>query len=156
MTRTALELAFTTEIPIRFGESDPAGIVYTPNFFHYTHIAMEEFFTGDGQDYATLTSERRLGFPSVKIVAEFKRPLAFGSRARVVVTTPRLGDSSVDFRFEIHDERGLCATSQETKVLIDMTDRRPRPLPDDLRAWCERRGRVAPPAADDPATRVDA
>ena len=37
-------MPFSTRITVRFGDTDPAGLVYYPNIFHYFHIAMEEFF----------------------------------------------------------------------------------------------------------------
>ena len=37
-------MPFSTRITVRFGDADPAGLVYYPTFFHYFHIAMEEFF----------------------------------------------------------------------------------------------------------------
>ena len=35
---------FSTDIPICFGETDPAGVVYYPRYFHYYHRAFETFF----------------------------------------------------------------------------------------------------------------
>jgi len=37
-------MSFSTRITVRFGDTDPAGLVYYRNIFHYFHIALEEFF----------------------------------------------------------------------------------------------------------------
>lgn len=37
-------MPFSTRITVRFGDADPAGLVYYPVLFHYCHAAMEEFF----------------------------------------------------------------------------------------------------------------
>ncbi|MBC7911107.1 MAG: acyl-CoA thioesterase, partial [Pyrinomonadaceae bacterium] len=37
-------MPFSTRIRVRFGDADPAGLVYYPVIFHYFHIALEEFF----------------------------------------------------------------------------------------------------------------
>lgn len=46
-------MPFSTRMKIRFGDTDPAGLVYYPNIFHYFHIAMEEYFSAHcGISYA--------------------------------------------------------------------------------------------------------
>jgi acyl-CoA thioesterase FadM len=37
-------MAFRSQLIIRFGDIDRAGIVYYPRFLHYFHVALEEFF----------------------------------------------------------------------------------------------------------------
>jgi len=39
-------MAFRSQLKIRFGDIDRAGIVYYPRFMHYFHVALEEFFAG--------------------------------------------------------------------------------------------------------------
>ena len=34
---------YEAEVPVRFAEIDRAGIVYYPRWFHYLHVAFEEF-----------------------------------------------------------------------------------------------------------------
>ncbi|MCA1633568.1 MAG: hypothetical protein LC802_07595 [Acidobacteria bacterium] len=47
-------MSFSTRITVRFGDTDPAGLVYYPNIFHYFHIALEEcgnFRLTNGQQF---------------------------------------------------------------------------------------------------------
>lgn len=61
-------MSFSTRIKIRFGDTDPAGLVYYPNIFPYFHIPMEEFFsTQCGVGYDQLLAAERIGFPTVNI-----------------------------------------------------------------------------------------
>ena len=63
-------MPFSAPITVRFGDCDPAGLVYYPVLFHYCHAAMEEFFAARcGKPYARLTQEERLGFPTVNVRA---------------------------------------------------------------------------------------
>jgi len=39
-------MTFRSQLKIRFGDIDRAGIVYFPRFMHYFHVALEEFFIG--------------------------------------------------------------------------------------------------------------
>ena len=63
LTRAALPpAAFCASVPIRFGQCDPAGIVYTPHYFDICNGVAERFFCEDlGFDYYGLIRERRLG-----------------------------------------------------------------------------------------------
>ena len=40
-------MAFRSQLKIRFGDIDRAGIVYYPRFMHYFHVALEEFFASE-------------------------------------------------------------------------------------------------------------
>ncbi len=126
---------FSLEVPIRFGDIDRAGIVYYPNYFHYYHVAFEEFFqAAHGMCYADWISLRRIGFPTVHVVADFGAPLRYGDPLRIDVAIPRVGDSSVDFRFFARGaEDKVCARATVTKVCVHMDKLRPEPIPQDLR-----------------------
>ncbi len=132
-------MQFVTEIPVRFGETDPAGVVYYPRFFHYYHCAFEEFFGAcHGASYATWTQTHQVGFPTRRVESDFSSPLRYGDTAVITVTIPRLGDRSLDFHFSLatHDERAI-ATSLTSKVCVDMGTFESRPIPDELRTVFE-------------------
>lgn len=133
-------MEFWSELKVRFGELDPAGIVYYPNFFHYFHVAFEEFFGGThGVPYSTWTQERRIGFPTVHTEADFEKPCQYGDDLGVAVTVPRLGRRSLDFRFEVRTHDGEPrAWARNTKVCVDMDTWQPREIPEDLRAVFEK------------------
>jgi 4-hydroxybenzoyl-CoA thioesterase len=40
-------MAFRSQLKIRFGDIDRAGIVYYPRFLQYFHVALEEFFADE-------------------------------------------------------------------------------------------------------------
>ena len=48
-------------LTVRFGECDPAGIVYMPRILHYFHVASEELFaavTGTPSQASTMSGSR--------------------------------------------------------------------------------------------------
>ena len=126
-------------IPIRFGDVDHARIVYYPRFFHYFHVAFEEFFfTHVGRNYVQVIEKQKLGFPAVRAEAEFRLPLRFGDVLSVEVSVARLGTSSVAFRYQGRRGRRLAVVGEVTCVCVDMRTFRPRPLPAGLRRTLER------------------
>lgn len=142
-------MPFSTRIPVRFGDCDPAGLVYYPALFHYCHAAMEEFFAARcGTTYARLLSERRLGFPVVNVRAEFFAPFVYGDEALVEVWVSAIGRTSVTFEYRLRraPNGDPCATATHIQVSTNLDDRRPVPLPADLRRAFEQSAHADPPA----------
>ena len=129
-------MPFSTRITVRFGDCDPAGLVYYPVLLHYCHAAMEEFFAARcGLPYARLMSERRLGFPTVNARAEFFTPLVYGDEASIEVWVSRVGKSSATFEYRLRRAADgyLCASATLVQVSMNLDERRAEPVPADLR-----------------------
>ena len=129
-------MTFTTRITVRFGDCDPAGLVYYPTLFHYCHAAMEDFFAARcGVEYARLVASERLGFPTVNARAEFFEPFLYGDVAEVEVWASRVGRTSVTLEYRLRRERDgrLCASATLVQVAMDLDERRPVPVPEPLR-----------------------
>jgi 4-hydroxybenzoyl-CoA thioesterase len=129
-------MPFSTRIRVRFGDCDPAGLVYYPVIFHYCHVAMEEFFAERcGVAYHKLMADERIGFPTVNTRAEFFVPLVYGDEAEVEVMVSRVGQSSATFEYSIRRGRdgALCARSTNVHVSMNLDTRRPLPIPERYR-----------------------
>ena len=129
-------MLFSTHIIVRFGDCDPAGLVYYPVLFHYCHVAMEEFFAARcGVNYARLMSESRLGFPTVNAAAEFDAPFVYGDALEVAVFISRVGHSSATFEYRLRraGESEPRARASLVQVAMNLDTRRPVEIPPDLR-----------------------
>jgi 4-hydroxybenzoyl-CoA thioesterase len=116
-------MAYRTEIQVRFGDVDKAGIVYYPVIFHYLHIAQEDFFAHYvGVAYHRLIEEDRLGFPTVHDSTDFYKPLRYGDTLEITVYISSVGESSATFEFRVRKKGSdqLLAGSTQVKVAIDM------------------------------------
>jgi 4-hydroxybenzoyl-CoA thioesterase len=134
-------MPFSTRIEVRFGDCDPAGLVYYPALFHYCHAAMEEFFAARcGTSYARLMAERRLGFPTVNVRAEFSAPFVYGDAALVEVWVSAVGRTSVTFEYRLRRaaDGALCASATHVQVAMDLDARRAVPVPEEFRRAFER------------------
>ncbi len=129
-------MPFSTLIPVRFGDCDPAGLVYYPVLFHYCHAAMEEFFAARcGVSYPRLMSESRLGFPTVNARAEFDAPFVYGDEVAVEVYVSRVGRTSATFEYRLRraGEAEPRASATLVQVAMNLDTRRPVEIPADLR-----------------------
>jgi 4-hydroxybenzoyl-CoA thioesterase len=133
-------------IDVRFGDCDPAGIVYFPRYFDFFHQAMETWFpTHLGFGYDEFVRERKLGFPAVHSEADFERPSRFGDRIEIRQRVTRLGRSSITFAYEVHGPEGLRARGRSVCVVMDLDPASSGhgsalEIPGELRASIERFG----------------
>ena len=129
-------MPFSTRITVRFGDCDPAGLVYYPALFHYCHVAMEEFFAARcGKSYARVMAEERLGFPTVNARAEFFAPFVYGEEVAVEVFVSRVGGSSATFEYRLRraGEAEVRASATLVQVAMHLDERRAVPVPEDYR-----------------------
>jgi YbgC/YbaW family acyl-CoA thioester hydrolase len=132
---------FSTRLRVRFGDADPAGLVYYPVIFHYLHVAMEEFFAARcGISYPRLMTDERIGFPTVNAQAQFFVPLVYGDEAEIEVFISRVGRASVTFEYSVKraSDRTLCARATHVQVAMNLDTRRAVPVPDKYRQAFER------------------
>lgn len=129
-------MVYRTKMRVRFGDIDHAGMLYYPRFFHYFHVALEEFFDElVGVSYDRLLNEDRIGFPTVKVVTEFLLPVAYGDVLELALETRRVGNTSATFGYTVYQAGTslVCARSEQIVVCVDMESIRPTPIPNRLR-----------------------
>lgn len=130
------------ERPVRFEDVDAAGLVFFARFLGYCHEAMEHFFAGVPGGYVGLITKRKIGFPAVHVVCDFRAPLRYGDTMRIAVTVPKVGTSSCTFRYAVtRAADGVdVATIEHVVVATDLATVTKIPLPDDARKLLEAHG----------------
>jgi 4-hydroxybenzoyl-CoA thioesterase len=125
-------MPFRCQIPVRFGDVDYAKIVYYPRFLHFCHVAMEEMFAAViGLRYHEAIVREKIGYPTVKVEADFQKPVGFGETIEMTVVTEKVGTSSVSFRYEGRrsSDDVLAFVIRNTAVAVDMDAFKSRPIP---------------------------
>jgi 4-hydroxybenzoyl-CoA thioesterase len=134
-------MAFRSQLKIRFGDIDRAGIVFYPRFLHYFHIALEEFFAhGLGIEYPTVVNEYRIGLPTVHLETDFSKPLRYGDNIEIEVCVMQIGSSSITFGYRVFRENEDVArvVGHNVTVCIDMDTFNKLKIPDWLRLKLEK------------------
>jgi acyl-CoA thioester hydrolase len=126
-----------TEVRVRFGDTDPYGIVYFVSYFRYCHRAIEEFLRAcDLPPHKTFKNvEEGFGLPIVEAWGRFRRPSIYGDLLRIETRVQEIRSKAVVFRFEFYPETGhdLLAEGAATLVAIG-ADWRSRELPERVKA----------------------
>ena len=139
MTEPALstpEKVLEVPITVRFGDTDPYGVVYFASYFRYCHHGIEEFLRHVGLPPATVfrNQEEGFGLPVVGATCDFYRPVWYGETMVLLVSVLKVSNRAVTFGFRFHrpGKEELLAMGQATVVAIG-SDWLSRALPERVR-----------------------
>jgi 4-hydroxybenzoyl-CoA thioesterase len=87
---------FSVTRKIRFGHTDPAGIVYYPHYFDMFNGVVEDFFDDAvGASFQRMRAEHRVVTPLRHIEADFIAPCRIGDQLQFAMTLVALGRTSL-------------------------------------------------------------
>ncbi len=130
--------AFRWSMPVRFGDTDPYGVVYFVSYFRFMKEALDEFLRACGlpPERTYRDAEAGRGLPVTASSARFLAPARYGDVLDIEVTVATFSEKAVTFSFRIGriPEGEQVATGEITCVAID-AGWRPIALPQE---WRER------------------
>lgn len=134
-------MAFTRSYPIRFGDTDAAGVVYFANGLALCHGAYEDSLGEVGIDVRTFFSPRApLAYPIVHASIDYRRPLHCGDLVTIVLRPQRLDEASFEVVYRLYEspeaERPL-AEALTRHCCIEPQLRRRHPLPTEMEQWLQ-------------------
>jgi 4-hydroxybenzoyl-CoA thioesterase len=130
-------------VKVQFGDCDPAGIVFFPNFSRWMDEASLAFFMACGvPPWRELVKTRGIiGTPLLEINTKFKRPATYGETIEVHTSVEEW--SAKTFRHRHVVKRGetlLCEGTEVRAFCIRDPENADRikaiPVPEDIRALC--------------------
>lgn len=122
-SKTIKEISFTSQIRVRFVETDPMGIVWHGNYIQYFEDGREAFGRHHGISYL---DQKDNGFtsPIVKSSSEHKLPLRYGEVATIKTTFINSRAAKMVFRYEIFNEKNqVVCTGETTQVFLGNDDK---------------------------------
>ncbi len=129
------EISFTSQIRVRFVETDPMGIVWHGNYIQYFEDGREAFGRHHGISYL---DQKDNGFtsPIVKSSSEHKHPLRFGEVASIKTTFVDSPAAKMIFRYEIYNEANqIVCTGKTTQVFLGNDEKLFLHLPIFFKEW---------------------
>ena len=133
----------TYSVPVQFGDCDPAGIVFFPNFSRWMDAASLAFFMECGiPPWRELVKTRGIvGTPLLEIHTRFIKSVTYGE---TITITTHVEEWREKVFIQVHRvTRGetLICEGRETRAFVkrdpDDPDRlRAIPVPEDIRALC--------------------
>ena len=133
----------TYSVPVQFGDCDPAGIVFFPNFSRWMDAASLAFFMQCGiAPWRELVKTRGIvGTPLLEIHTRFIKAVTYGE---TITITTHVEEWRAKVFIQVHRvTRGddLICEGRETRAFVrrdpdDPERLRAIPVPDDIRALC--------------------
>lgn len=119
---------FALPVQLRWGECDPAGIIFYPTYFQWFDAAAWNMFAEVGYHAKRMRAEH-LAMPLVAADCQFRHPAEQEDRAEVRSRIARWGGKSFVVAHEVVRTDGtLLATGSETRVWGRYTDGPGSPL----------------------------
>lgn len=124
---------FSRERKIRFSHSDPAGIVYYPNYFDMFNGVIEDWFETLGVDIPTQITRHRRGFPTVRAECDFFVPSRMGETLTFSLRIAKIGRSSVNLVISAHAGGVERLRARLVLVVVSQDTGKSIAIPDDMR-----------------------
>jgi acyl-CoA thioester hydrolase len=131
---SSVPLTHTTELRVRYAETDRMGIVYYANYLIWCEVGRVEFMRALGGSYAALEAQG-YGLAVAEATVRYLAPARFDDPVRIETTLSSVRSRAVTFDYVIsHAETGIrLATAYTALVSIDSSGR-PTALPAAFRA----------------------
>lgn len=121
---------YSTTIELRFSDLDAYGHVNSAIYFTYLETARLKLFG----DFFREVSEQGIFAVVARAECDFKAPILLYDRVAVTVWVSRLGSSSFDLDYRLHDEQGTdYAIARTTMVCFDAVNKKAVPIPESIR-----------------------
>ena len=124
----------TTEIKVRYAETDNMGIVYYANYLVWFEVGRTEYLLAQGLDYRDVEKDG-LFMAVVESYCAYKAPARYGDIVVIQAQPSDVKHSSMKFNYKVtrKEDRLLLAQGYTTHVLIDK-NMQPKKIPEKVRA----------------------
>jgi YbgC/YbaW family acyl-CoA thioester hydrolase len=123
-----------TVVMVRFGDSDPAGVMFYPRAIELAHAAVEDLVRQSAIGWEAWFASGDHAFPVRRAEADFFRPMRAGETVTVAARVETVGNTSVAFVVDLTSACGTAAARVRTlHVLVDKATGRPAPLTAEMR-----------------------
>ena len=124
------DFAFSHRIRVRWSEVDPQGVVFNARYLDFADVAVTEYYRAARE--AGLWRDRDMQFHVRHATVDFRKPMLADELIDLFIRTKAIGRTSATTMIEMHgaDKEDLRAVVELVAVHVDLSDHRPRPLPE--------------------------
>jgi len=122
----------TTEIEVRYAETDQMGVVHHANYIIWFELARTRLCALSGYHYADI---EKMGYLLMVtgVEARYRRPARYGDSIRVVCWGDHLGSRGMRFAYEVYKDDELLVTGFSDHIWVETATGRPCRTPEPLR-----------------------
>lgn len=119
----------TTELRVRYSETDQMGYVYYGNYAQYYEVGRVEALREIGVRYRDMENSGVM-MPVLEMKTKYIRPAKYDDQLKVVTTIRELPNTRITFEIEIFNDDRLINIGEVTLVFVDMKTGKPTPAPE--------------------------
>ena len=110
-------------VSVEFGETDPAAIVFYPNFFRWLDASAWRLFVKAGLTLGVMQEEFGLiGVPIAEANSRFIKPLRFGDSVEITTFATSWKAKTFKLVHEVRRDGDLCAEGLEIRVCAKLRE----------------------------------
>ena len=115
----------TTNLRVRYAETDQMDIVYYGNYAQYFEAGRVEWLRNKGVSYKWM-EENGIMLPVVSLSINYKKPARYDELLTLKTTLKKQTTVKIEFDYELFNEGGeLLTTGNSILVFVDMKTGRP-------------------------------
>lgn len=138
-----MSIAHRTEIAVQFGDCDPAGIIFFPNFLRWMDQASLAFFMARGlPPWRELVKTRGIvGTPVLEIKTQFFKTATYAETLQIDTSVETWQAKTFTVRHRVQRGADLICEGTEVRAFVcrdaqDPDRLRAMPIPEDIKALC--------------------
>ena len=105
------------KLRIEWGDTDPARIVYYPQYFRWFDNAGHRLFDSLGLSQGEMAKRGEAGMPIIEAHAEFKRPGYYADWVEVRAEIAEVGSKVITVRYEVWRDEVMLLDGYEKRVI---------------------------------------
>ncbi len=126
------KISHTTNIRVRYGETDQMGVVYYGNYAQYFEVGRVEWLRKLGFSYKNM-EQTGVMLPVVSLNANYKKSAFYDDVITIKTTLSKVPTASIHFDYEITNEKDeILTTGSTVLVFIDMMTKKPIKCPQSI------------------------
>jgi acyl-CoA thioester hydrolase len=124
---------FTTQIRVRYAETDQMGYVYYGNYAMYYEVARTESLRHLGITYKELEHDGIM-MPVLETSSKYLKPARYDDLLTIKVSIPSFPGVKIFFLYEIYNEvRELINTGNTTLAFVNIASAKPVRMPEKMK-----------------------
>jgi len=121
---------FSTNIRVRYGETDQMGVVYHGNYASYFEIARTEWLRNLGVTYKELEN-KGIMLPVISLFFNFIKSAKYDDVLTIIVILKKKPLVKIEFDYEIYNQKKeKISTGNSVLAFMDMKTNKPLRCPD--------------------------
>ncbi|MGI6128684.1 MAG: acyl-CoA thioesterase [bacterium] len=114
----------STNVDVRYAETDQMGVVYYGNYFTWFEVGRNAFFQSLGRSYRKL-EEQGLLLPVVEASCRYQMPARYEDQLTITTELKTVSVSRIKFSYIIRRKETRIATGETTQAFVSKSKGRP-------------------------------